>query len=74
MVSRWQSHFASGAFSVPVPMSSQLGEKHDLIDFWTGPDPYWCIKERAPRLARELEGSGLVIFKVCGQYLTVLYG
>ena len=65
LTSRWQSYLESGAFSLSVPASTQLGEKNDLIDFWTGPDPYWCMKERAPKLAEILEGSGLVIFKVC---------
>ena len=68
LTSRWQSYFESGAFSLSVPLSTQLGEKNDLIDFWTGPDPHWCMKERAPKLAEILEGSGLVIFKVCTDY------
>lgn len=32
--------------------------------FWTGPWPYWDMKELAGGLWEELSGSGLVIFKV----------
>lgn len=33
-------------------------------NFWTGPWPYWDLKERAPQLWSDLTESSLVIFKV----------
>ncbi|KAF9238349.1 hypothetical protein BU15DRAFT_88407 [Melanogaster broomeanus] len=51
MVKRWQSYLEQGTFVL-------------MAKFWTGPWPYWNMKERASQLWEWLHVSDLVIFKV----------
>ena len=67
MVTRWQSYVDSRVFELSVPLDTQLGSTNQMADFWTEPWPYWYMKEKAPVLFKSLEGSGLVVFKVCNQ-------
>lgn len=70
MVARWKLHLESGAFGLSVPISTPLGaaSNGDLsvqnAGFWTQPFAYWDMETRAAELWKELQGSGLVIFKV----------
>ncbi|TDL23534.1 DUF89 domain-containing protein [Rickenella mellea] len=64
MVTRWQTHLSTGAFSLSVSPDTTLGVSNPKTDFWTAPHPYWDMKLRAADLFEELSGSGLVIFKV----------
>ena len=65
LVTRWQSYVESGVFELSVPLDTQLGSTNQMADFWTEPWPYWNMKEKASVLFKSLEGSGLVVFKVC---------
>ncbi|KAH8094465.1 DUF89 domain-containing protein [Cristinia sonorae] len=63
MASRWQQYLADGTFKLSVPDSTPLGKSDPKADFWTGPWPYWNMKELSPEVFVSLENSGLVIFK-----------
>ncbi|GJE89042.1 protein-glutamate O-methyltransferase family protein [Phanerochaete sordida] len=63
MVARWQAYLASGVFQLSVPLDTKLGAANPRGDFWTGPWPYWNVRELAPGVWEELRKSSLVIFK-----------
>ncbi|KIJ60473.1 hypothetical protein HYDPIDRAFT_98765 [Hydnomerulius pinastri MD-312] len=68
MVKRWQTYLDNGTFVLSTNLEEIDGEKVDgqeLAKFWTGPWPYWNMKERANQLWGWLHGSDLVVFKVC---------
>ncbi|EKM52419.1 uncharacterized protein PHACADRAFT_260786 [Phanerochaete carnosa HHB-10118-sp] len=63
MVARWQSYLDSGVFSLSVRAETKLGEANDKANFWTGPWPYWNMRELAPQVWSDLKDSSLVVFK-----------
>ena len=64
MAQRWHMYFSSGQFRLAMPHDAPLGASvNDLSDYWTWPDSYGLLPERAPNLHRELQASDLVIFK-----------
>lgn len=73
MMHRWRSYLASGVFSLSVSPESGLGvppasgvseEEKNRSDaaFWTTLYSYWKLPEQE-RLLKDLQASGLVIFK-----------
>jgi hypothetical protein len=68
MVKRWQSYLEQGTFVLSTNINKIDDQKVDgveLCKFWTGPWPYWNMKERSSQLWEWLHTSDLVIFKVC---------
>ncbi|KAH6909443.1 DUF89 domain-containing protein [Coprinopsis sp. MPI-PUGE-AT-0042] len=63
MVNRWKSYVDRGVFQLSVPLDTPLGAADQKANFWTSPYPYWNLQEHAPELFKELQGSGLTIFK-----------
>lgn len=63
MVKRWKSYVDQGIFQLSVPLDTPLGADQPMANFWTSPHPYWNLQEHAPELFKELQASGLVIFK-----------
>lgn len=63
MVERWRRYIEQGIFQLSVPLDTPLGASDVRADFWTSPWPYWNMAELAPEVFKELQGSGLVIFK-----------
>ncbi|OCB87966.1 DUF89 domain-containing protein [Sanghuangporus baumii] len=63
LLTRWEQYVEKGAFALSVPLETKLGEKNEIYDFWTAPNPYWDMIEKAPKLFESLKQSGLVIFK-----------
>ncbi|EGO02864.1 hypothetical protein SERLA73DRAFT_176294 [Serpula lacrymans var. lacrymans S7.3] len=62
MVTRWKTYLNDGTFT----LSTDLKETNPkaIAEFWTGPWPYWNMRERAGTIYDWLSDSGLVIFKV----------
>ena len=65
LLTRWEQYVRDGVFALSVPLETKLGEKNEMYDFWTAPNPYWDMSVKAPELFESLKQSGLVIFKVC---------
>ena len=64
MAKRWRSHFEEGRFRLAMPDDSPLGASAGaLSDYWTWPDSYETMPERAPELFSRLKTSDLVLFK-----------
>ncbi|KIJ04814.1 hypothetical protein PAXINDRAFT_141704 [Paxillus involutus ATCC 200175] len=66
MVKRWQSYLEQGTFVLSTNINKIDDQKVDgveLCKFWTGPWPYWNMKERSSQLWEWLHTSDLVIFK-----------
>ena len=64
LAKRWQEHLSSGRFSLSVSSDSHIGERNELVDFWTSPSPFAVMQSEAPTLTQTLKKSVLVIFKV----------
>lgn len=72
MAHRLKSHFDQGRVRLQVPGDVPLGASTGALnDFWTGPDSYGAMPERAPVLLAELQKAGLVFFQ--GMLLTAAY-
>lgn len=64
MAMRWRSHFEERRFRLAMPHDTPLGASVDTSsDYWTWPDSYETMPNRAPELFRELQTSDLVVFK-----------
>ncbi|KAL5510965.1 hypothetical protein ACEPAG_3684 [Sanghuangporus baumii] len=63
LLTRWEQYVEKGVFALSVPLETKLGEKNEMYDFWTAPDPYWDMSEKAPKLFESLKQSELAIFK-----------
>lgn len=64
LVQRWRNHFKQGRFRLPVSDDVPLGASTGVLnDFWTWPDSYGAMPERAPALLTELQKAGLVLFQ-----------
>lgn len=63
MARRWKSLFEQGRFRLQDSRELPLGTTTDALDeFWTWPDSYGAMPQRAPSLFAELQKAGLVLF------------
>lgn len=71
MVGRWKRYVDEGVFSLSVPLDTPLGGDVEsrVGEFWTTPKLYWDLRTEAPATFAQLEGSGLVIFKVSDVFI-----
>ncbi|KAF9219362.1 DUF89 domain-containing protein [Gyrodon lividus] len=77
MVKRWRWYLEQGTFVLSTNINEVDNERvdgEDLAKFWTGPWPYWNMRERSGQLWRWLHSSDLVIFKVYDIFIFPLTG